>query len=168
MEGVKLEQAQQAMLTFVDQIKGDQERVGLLTFSANVQETVPLDVLSVNRSELRSEISGLVARGDTALLDGVALAILKLADLGDTERINAVVVMTDGRENSSRARYNDLVQQIRLARDSGLPIVIFCVAYGDDADLSALESIAQASGGQVRQGDPESIRELYKLLSTYF
>ena len=33
MEGDKLTQAQTAMLTFLDQIKGDVERVGLISFS---------------------------------------------------------------------------------------------------------------------------------------
>ena len=47
-------------------------------------------------------------------------------------------------------------------------IVIFAVAYGDDADYPTLEAVAQASGGQVREGNPETIRDLYKILSSYF
>jgi hypothetical protein len=34
--------------------------------------------------------------------------------------------------------------------------------------MGTLERIAQASGGQVRAGDVETIRGLYKILSTYF
>ncbi len=49
-----------------------------------------------------------------------------------------------------------------------MPVVIFCIAYGSDADMGTLQAIATASGGQVRTGDPETIRNLYKILSTYF
>jgi hypothetical protein len=45
---------------------------------------------------------------------------------------------------------------------------VFCVAYGSDADMETLEAIASAAGGQARRGSPETIQELYKLLSTYF
>ncbi len=31
-----------------------------------------------------------------------------------------------------------------------------------------LEAVAEASGGQVREGNPETIRDLYKILSSYF
>ena len=34
--------------------------------------------------------------------------------------------------------------------------------------MKVLETLAQASGGQVRVGTPETIRELYKILSSYF
>ena len=34
--------------------------------------------------------------------------------------------------------------------------------------MDMMKALAGASGGQVRTGDPESIGELYKILSTYF
>ena len=46
--------------------------------------------------------------------------------------------------------------------------MIFAIAYGDDADYDVLRALAEASGGQVRQGDLRTIRELYKILSSYF
>jgi hypothetical protein len=47
-------------------------------------------------------------------------------------------------------------------------VIIFCIAYGEDAEMETLEALAAASGGQVRSGDMETIRGLYKILSTYF
>ena len=49
-----------------------------------------------------------------------------------------------------------------------MPVVIFCIAYGKDADYNVLQAIADASGGQVREGNEETIRDLYKILSSYF
>ncbi len=168
MSGEKLAQTQEALLTFIEQIKGDTERVGLITFASSVYAVEELDELSVNRTRLLSAVGRLDASGDTALLDAVAEAYSRLQYLGDTERINAIVVMTDGRENNSYTALHQLVRQIEEGNRTGVPVVIFCIAYGSDADMATLESIATASGGQVRVGDVETIRGLYKILSTYF
>jgi Ca-activated chloride channel family protein len=166
MRGEKLAQAQSALFVFLDQIRGDVERVGLIQFSTYVQTPVYLDELGNNRAALVSAVNQLQAQGETALLDGVYEAYRRLQDLGDTERINAVVVMTDGQENNSRIRLNRLVDE--LSKDSEVEVVVFCIAYGTDADISTLKRIAEPTGGQVHSGDLETIRELYKILSTYF
>jgi len=168
MQGEKLEQAREAFLTFLDSIKGEQERVGLIMFSSDVYEVVPLAELATNRQTLRSIIAGLSAGGDTSLLDAINLAYERLQQKQDRERINAIVVMTDGKENDSQISLRELTNRLRQGNASGLPVVVFCVAYGDDADLATLEKISAATGGQTRRGTPETIRELYKLLSTYF
>jgi Ca-activated chloride channel family protein len=166
MEGDKLAQAQEALRLFLDQIKGDQERVGLIEFASNVHAVVQLDELSRNRTALELAVDSLQAAGDTALLDAVYVAQQQLKELGDAERINAVVVMTDGRENNSWITLRSLVQE--LGDDSGVPVVVFAIAYGQDADMGVLSIIAEATGGQVREGDLETIEDLYKVLSTYF
>jgi Ca-activated chloride channel family protein len=166
MRGEKLAQAQQALRIFLDQIKGDTERVGLIQFATGVNNVIYLDELGNNRAALEMAVDGLMAEGDTALLDGVYEAQRQLQALGDTERINAIVVMTDGRENNSRVSLRRLVSE--LSADSPVPVVVFAIAYGQDADMSTLEMIAEPTGGQVRRGDPETIRDLYKILSTYF
>ena len=166
MEGQKLEQAQAALRSFLDQIKGDTERVGLIEFATYVYPTVDLGEMGANRVALENAVDRMEARGDTALLDGVYEAYLRLQKLGDTERINAIVVMTDGQENYSDISLSRLVSD--LERNYPIQVVVFCVAYGDDADMDTLRWIAEPTGGQVREGDPETILDLYRVLSTYF
>ena len=168
MYGDKLERVQEALMTFIGQIKGDTERVGLIAFSSSVYYVDELDELRFNRDRLISVIGSLEADGDTAMLDAVSEAYSRLQYLQDTDRINAIVVMTDGRENSSVIDMQRLITQIDQGNTAGIPVVIFCIAYGSDADTYHLESIANVSGGQVRTGDQETIRSLYKTLSTYF
>jgi len=168
MEGQKLSDARDALQVFVEQIRGDKERVGLIKFSSDVREVVPLAELGGNREDLEAAIDGLIAGGDTALLDAVDSAYTRLQGLDDRERINAIVVMTDGKENASHISKSNLVRKLRRNNKSGVPVVVFCIAYGKDADYDTMEDIAKATGGQVRRGDLETIRELYKILSTYF
>lgn len=166
MEGEKLAQTQEALHVFLNQIKGDAEKVGLIEFASGVNMAVGLDELGRNRAALEMAVDNLEAQGDTALLDAVYEAHQQLKGLGDTERINAVVVMTDGMENNSWITLRSLVQE--LEDDSGVPVVVFAIAYGSDADIEVLQFIAESTGGQVRRGDLETIQDLYKILSTYF
>jgi Ca-activated chloride channel family protein len=167
-EGGKLAQAQGALLTFIGQIQGDTERVGLIHFSNEAEEIFPLAELGGNRQRLTDEINSLQPGGKTALLDAVYLAYQRLQELDDYERINAIVAMTDGKENFSSMPLNMLTARLREGNAEGVPVVIFCIAYGGDADLQTLEAIAQPTGGQARYGDTETISNLYKILSTYF
>lgn len=168
MEGEKLAQAKEGLLVFLDQIRGPEERVGLIKFSSEVTHLLLLDEMRRNRAALVEQVQALEAGGDTALLDAVEFAYSQLQMLGDSERINAIVVMTDGKENNSRWTLPRLVDKMRRGNQSGVPVVVFCIAYGDDADMATLQEIAEATGGQARRGDPETIGQLYKILSTYF
>jgi hypothetical protein len=60
------------------------------------------------------------------------------------------------------------VRRIRDTNQSGVPVIVFCIGYGDDADEGVLRTIAEASGGQYFTGDLDTIRRLYKILSAYF
>jgi Ca-activated chloride channel family protein len=168
MEGEKMAAAQAALREFMAQIKGDQERVGLVEFGSTVNNIAALDELANNRSQIDSSIDLLQAYGNTALLDGVRTAYVRLQQINDPERINAIVVMTDGRENNSLTTLRELQREIERGNSQGVPVVIFAIAFGEDADYDVLRAIAETSGGQVRQGDLNTIRQLYRLLSSYF
>jgi Ca-activated chloride channel family protein len=167
MEGSKLKSAKTALAAFLAQIPSDQERVGLVEFNTGVTNIIELDTLANNRSALAQEVNRLEANGNTALLDAVRTAYVRLQRQADPERINAIVAMTDGKENASAVSLRQLVSEIRSGNEQ-VPVVIFCIAYGRDADYDVLQAIADASGGQVREGTTETIRDLYKILSSYF
>ena len=167
MQGQKLNNVKDALSEFLRQVPSQEERVGLIEFGTGVKTEIPLAPLSQNRDRLDTTIRGLSASGETALLDAVAVAYRRLQDTGDRERINAIVVMTDGLENRSRTSLAQLVRDLQAGKDK-LPVVVFCIGYGNDADLPKLEQISAATGGQTRRGSLETIRELYKILSTYF
>ena len=58
--------------------------------------------------------------------------------------------MTDGRENNSNTNLDRLLATIKTGNSRGIPVVVFCIAFGSDADMNVLQAIAQASNGQVR------------------
>ena len=124
--------------------------------------------ITTQRDALKDAVNALKANCSTAMLDGVAYAYDDLQKRNERDRINAIVVMTDGIENASSIRLDTLVQKIKQGNQSCVPVIIFCIAYGGDADFSKLNALSDATGGQSRRADPETIRKLYKILSTYF
>ncbi|HSD82779.1 MAG TPA: VWA domain-containing protein, partial [Anaerolineae bacterium] len=168
MEGEKIENVKEALATFLDQIKSDEERVGLFEFYNDVTERVKISELKNNRSALVRAVENLDPGGNTALLDGVAAAYERLQQLNDPSRINAIVVMTDGKENASAISLGQLVARLQNGNQRGVPIVVFAIAYGGDADMQVLQSLSNATNGQTLVGSVETIRKLYKILSTYF
>ncbi len=164
----KLKQAQDALNTFLDQVQGNQDRVGLVPFANSVYGTVALTDVSTQRDALKRQVGALAANGRTALYDAVSFAYDDLQKRGDRDRINAIVVMTDGIENASTISQSALIQKIKQGNQRGVPVLIFCIGYGNDADFSILNALADATGGQARRADPETIQKLYKILSTYF
>lgn len=168
MSGEKLDNVKVALKTFVDQIKSDDERVGMIEFYSNVNELVKINALKYTRADLLGQIASLEAGGDTSLVDGVSAAYDRLQQLNDNSRINAIVVMTDGKENASSMSLSQLVSKMQKGNESGVPVVVFAIAYGSDADMNNLQAIAGATNGQTYRGTVETIRGLYKILSTYF
>lgn len=169
MEGEKLENVRTALSSFMDQIRGAQDRVGMVQFSGAVYNIEPLAVMDdSHRQDLEHEIEIMEAYGDTALLDAIYSAYVRLQREADPERINAIVALTDGRENASNISGKQLLDVIRQGNASDAPVIIFAIGYGEDADFATLSAIAEASGGQAREGSVETISELYRLLSQYF
>ncbi|MBI4789017.1 MAG: VWA domain-containing protein [Chloroflexi bacterium] len=164
----KIGQVKDALNTFLDQIQGDRDRVGMVPFANGVSDVVALQDIGKQRTALKNRVNALRASGRTALLDGVAYAYDDLQQRGDKDRINAIVVMTDGIENASSISLSRLTDKLKRGNQTGVPVVIFSIAYGSDADLKMVTTIAEATGGFARTADTETIRKLYKILSTYF
>jgi Ca-activated chloride channel family protein len=164
----KLKQAQDALSTFLDQVQGNNDRVGVVPFADRVYGTVPLQDITTQRAALKNQVNLLAANGRTALLDAVSYAYDDLQKRNEKDRINAIVVMTDGIENASSISQSSLTQKIKRNNVSGVPVLVFCIGYGSDADFDVLNALADPTGGFARRADPDTIKKLYKILSTYF
>ena len=146
-------------------------RAGLMFFSDQPQMQVPLGLIEDVKGQIDQKIAGMQANGSTALYDGLIASIDTLQALETPEgedRIRAIVVLSDGDDTASTATLNDVLAKINAARSGRNPILVIPVAYGSDANISALNSIAQASATKVQSGDPKDIQKLLEIISSYF
>lgn len=186
MDGEKIKRAREALTSFIKQIPSDEERIGLTRFASDFEELVPLGRLGDNRPGLLAEAANLDTGGNTAFYYAVWRAYLTLVKRNDPERINVVVAMTDGQENASwnfsetNVRGVGTVPQlvfgnsknvdklVSALKTTGSGVQVFTVAYGSDADLGILNTLASSFGGQAYRAEPETIRRLYELISQNF
>jgi Ca-activated chloride channel family protein len=166
-EDDKLRQAVEAMRVFLEDQPG-KNNVGLMRFDSDVELMVPIGPLESNRERILAAIDQLVARGNTALYDAVIAAVEHLQANSSPERIQAVLLLSDGQDTASQTSLNQVVRAIQAARNSRTPILVIPVAYGRDADVNALNTIGRASDTKVQPGDAENIKKLLDVIGSYF
>ena len=142
-----------------------------MTFSSTAQVAVDPAPLGQDRVALDDAIQAMRPTGKTAIYDGLmagkqALDALPAAENGE-ERIKAIVLLTDGEENASKATFDQLKQEFD---ETG--ISIFPVAYGSSSDQDAatktLQSIVDFSKTILVKGDTGEIGSIFDNLSRYF
>jgi Ca-activated chloride channel family protein len=164
----KLDQAKEAALAFIASMDTS-NRVGLTVFSDRPRELVRLDKLETNLVSLRGSINSLQPEGGTELFQSSQQVIETMSAVDDDRRIRAVVILSDGADTGdSGATLNDVTRAISASRESLNPVIVIPVAYGSDADINALNSIARSAATRVQSGDPNNIQSLLELISSYF
>jgi Ca-activated chloride channel homolog len=100
---------------------------------------------------LRAQLLQLTpARGDTGLYDTAAAAYAYLKEHYVPDRLNLVVLFTDGKNDDPDGglTLSQLLQKLRDGQKDDRKVRILTFAYGADADAAALTEISQATGGQ--------------------
>ncbi|MCB1004460.1 MAG: VWA domain-containing protein, partial [Acidimicrobiales bacterium] len=179
----KLDLAQQAAIDSLDQF-ADADDVGLRVFSnglgpdqtRNWLDEVPIEPIGTNREQMRNAIRGLFPTNGTPLYDTISASFQELVDTYDPTRINAVVLLTDGRnedgdKSDDRAQLNALLTQLETQSqgESATPVRLFTIAYGEDADLTVLKQLADATNGAAyNASDPKSIAKVFTAVISNF
>ncbi|MFZ0161780.1 MAG: extracellular solute-binding protein [Kineosporiaceae bacterium] len=154
----KLAAAQQAVTTALD-LFTDQDEVGLWSFSGGVRGTIDYRSLvevgpmaqavrGVSRRQaLATAVKGLSPRGDTGLYNSISAAYGAVLERYREDRINAVVVLTDGRNDAvGGLSLGDLLTRV-ASFGQGKQVRIITIAYGPDADQETLAKIARVTKG---------------------
>lgn len=171
MQGDKLSQAKEAALLFLDNTEL-QNRVGLITFNSEIHVDVPMGSLETNKGALKETIQSLNAEDNTALYDALIQAVGMFGedttDTNSDNRIRAIVLLSDGADTASTQKIREAKAAIEARRGDLNPVIVIPVAYGADADIQTLNSIARSSATKVQSGDPSNISQLLELISSYF
>ncbi len=159
----KLELSKQAAIDALSQFAPDDD-VGLWEFSSDLpggndyQELVPIGPLGEQGGRLESAIRGLSPVAGTPLYTAVGAAAEAMRSGFDPDRINGIVLLTDGVNDDENDDLDGLLREL----DSEIPVRVFAIAYGADADLATLTKIANASQGAVYDAsDPTTISKVF-------
>jgi secreted protein with Ig-like and vWFA domain len=100
--------------------------------------------------------------GNTGLYDTLLASVRDVRKNYDPSKVNTVIFMTDGQnDNASSLTLDKLISTLK-AENSPLPIPVFTIAIGPDADAAGLHKISQATGGKgYVVKDPTTIRSVF-------
>jgi Ca-activated chloride channel family protein len=168
----RMANAKDGLRTFLQQV-APQDRIGLMRFAGRTRELIPLSTFRSNGPRLRKAIAGLTPDGGTAVRDATAEAFEKLRKLvarSEDERINAVVLLTDGEDTDSRRSVQQVVRLLGGQGDSTTQVRVFTIAYSSGAlgSKQMLEDFANASGGKPYSGNTDDIESVYRSISSFF
>jgi Ca-activated chloride channel family protein len=175
----KLDLAKQAARAALGDFKDD-DLVGLRIFTTELsrteptdyQDLVPIAAIAQNRRVIDATIDGLIPRQGTPLYTVAAASYDDMRENYDPDRINAVVLLTDGKNEDERN--NDLTALLNTLRstnegESSRPVRIFTIAYGSDADVGVLRRIAEATNAAAYDAsDPTSINQVFTAVISNF
>jgi Ca-activated chloride channel family protein len=139
--------AEAAAITFLDELPPD-FRVGLATFAGEADLAVPP---TQERGEVVQALAAIETSRGTVIGDGLTVALDSIEDIraGSSDVPAAALLLSDGRDTGSRVHPNDAAAR---AGSIGVPVYTVLVGQvsegGGGADLDALESISEESGGR--------------------
>jgi Ca-activated chloride channel family protein len=160
----RLELAQAAAVNGLSQLS-DADQVGLWTFPSQGQvywQQMALEPLGPQRQQLIARIQQLIPAGGTPLYAATRKASEAVRAGAGDDTINAVVVMTDGKnEYPDDTDVDGLVRQLSdQALEGG--VRVFTIAYGEDADLDTVKRISEASRAAAYDAsDPQTIDAVF-------
>ncbi len=162
------EEARRGARLFLEGLE-DRDSVSLYLFHQTVFPMEPVVLDSAGRAALSERLSGVFARGGTALYDAIALSYESAQARSQTspDQIHAVVVMTDGNDENSQLNLAALKARLEPS-ESESPVKIFTIAYGEGADMRVLSEIAEAGQGMSAQGDLKTIKQTFQDMASFF
>jgi len=145
----KINQAFTVIVKTIQSLSQDKQ-VGLVTF--DVTSEVLLDLQSLNKETITTELSKIVPRGVSCIAAGLAEAVNLIKK---NDKPGEVLLLTDGRANLSKNQTGgfegsiDLEKELlKISRDAAQEqITVHSVAVGEDAFSGTLSNIAGTTHG---------------------
>jgi Ca-activated chloride channel family protein len=144
----------------------DKDEFSVVPFSTEPSWATTDQPVGSGRKVTSDAIDSLFPGGETALYDAVDQAYGHLFSR-PSSHIRALVVLTDGEDNNSKATLNELLAKIHSDAETHT-IRIFTIAYGHDAKRDVLQQIANSTQGKAYDGTPANIVEVFRDISTFF
>ena len=147
-------QARDAAAGFIGRL-AENDQVAVVSFD----EAVSVDLaLTADKTAGEAAVRALRPGSDTALFDAVQAGLAE-ARKAAARRL-ALVILSDGRDNRSRATPAEAAGQ---ARQEG--VAVFTVGLGKAVDAAVLRELAESTGGRsFAAPDPAALLALYQLI----
>ncbi|HKG51493.1 MAG TPA: substrate-binding domain-containing protein [Actinomycetales bacterium] len=149
----------------------DDTSIGLWVFATDLtkhtdyRELVPLGPLGLRpdgvmgRERLGRALADLdhVRGGGTGLYDTTLAAVRAVRKGWDPERVNSVVLLTDGQNDDEHGiSLRRLLRTLQQESDPRRPVPVITIGLGEDSDRAALTAISRQTGGSTYEASKAS------------
>ncbi|GLI28381.1 hypothetical protein ARHIZOSPH14_26230 [Agromyces rhizosphaerae] len=162
---------QQAALGAMQKFSGEVQ-MGVWAFSTarngdlDYEELAPIGPLA-DAAHLQ-QIAGIIASlperlgGATGLYDTTLAAVQRVTETYDPDRINSVLLITDGvNEDANGIDLDTLLAELEELQDPLRPVPVIMIGFGPDTDFDAMNRIAKATGGAAYSAtEPEDLGDV--------
>ena len=168
MNGRALTEAKSGANGFLDSLQ-PRDQVALQFFDNQIYPLIgPLNV-GEKKADLAARVADVTAGGGTSLYDAISASYKEMRARADKDpnHIHALVVMTDGKDESSKMALDELKAQFpREAEEAN--VKVFTIAYGSEASGQVLSQIAEAGEGSHSEGTVQNIAQVYRDIASFF
>jgi Ca-activated chloride channel homolog len=175
----RLDLAKRSAIRALDNFRDDDE-VGLRLFTSGLDgpdsehyvDAVEIGPMGANRERLKEALENLVPLNGTPLYAAVAESYLDLLDGYDSDKINAVVVLSDGEDDGrSGVGLGSLLGTLATGGEGATvrDVRVFLIGFGEDAEMTTLRRIADATDAAAYDAtDPRSIDKVFESVVSNF
>ena len=178
----RLDLAKEAAISALDEFK-ETDDVGLWVFSTelgepdpNVRDLVPIGPMGTQREQIAAQIEAQFPTNGTPLYDVTEQAYNEMVGSYDPERINAIVLLTDGENDDGTPadddeQFSELIETLQSGSEgsSSQPVRLFTISYGETADVITLRAISQAtSAATYNASNPATINQVFAAVISNF
>jgi Ca-activated chloride channel family protein len=178
----RLELATQAAANTLTQFK-DADEVGLWAYSTDlgangeiIRELAPVAPIRDQRTKIAEELQRQFPTNGTPLYEVVTEAYRTMLDDFDPDKINAIVLLTDGMNDDGVRRDDeqqlaDLIEELQAGSEGARsrPVRVFTISFGDDADVITLRALASATNAaHYDASNPTTIEQVFTAVISNF
>lgn len=143
MQGDKIEHARKAAIDAL-QLLGSEDIVSIVTYDSTVQVLYPATRMT-DRESVEAVIRSIQADGNTALFAGVSKGAAEVRKFLDKQRVNRIVLLSDGLANSGPSTPGELGDLGASLLKEGISVSTLGLGLGYNEDL--MVQLAGKSGG---------------------
>lgn len=143
------------------------DRIGLAAFSNRPGRGIrpglvsPIQPLSAGRRSFLAALHRLHPISETPLYRAVEQSATEMAASYQPDDINAVIVLSDGHDHSDLGSSRGQMLHVLATVHAHVPILVFTLAYGHQADTATLAAIASATGAHYFNAtNPDTVKEV--------
>ncbi|HNE35747.1 MAG TPA: substrate-binding and VWA domain-containing protein [Microthrixaceae bacterium] len=178
----KLDLAKEAVIDGLDSFKAD-DLVGVRIFtsgidggSADFVDLAPVQAIGPNRERIKNQVDQLSPLNGTPLYTVTQRSYDQMLTGYDPALINAVILLTDGRNDDGNAaddrdQLQSLLADVKNSNDgeNSRPVRIFTIAYGGDTNPAELKRISEASNATAYTAtDATTINDVFAAVVSNF